>query len=456
MSCSRITPSSVRARARSSWRNGCRGRGILAALPDRASPDARGALVPDERLRRLARPVLVQKFGGSSLGTPGRIKRAARRVAASQQAGYDLVVVVSAMGDSPDRLLSLASGIAKDPAARELDQLLSTGEGVSAPLMSMALNELGVPAVSLLGFQAGIQTDTRHAKARIVGLTPGRIERELAAGRVVVVAGFQGMGDEVGGTNLGRGGSDTTAVALAAALKAQACEIFTDVRGIYTADPRFVANARLLQQIAYPEMLELASAGARVMHPRAVEIAEAYSMELHVRSSFHSGAGTIISSEATIMEERNRVRGLAHEEHVARLSVVGVPDRPGIAAAIFAPLAEADIAADVIVQTASHEGVTDMSFTVSSADGRQAERIVQGAAREIGARTVLAQNGLAKVSVIGSGIRGQPGVAATMFRSLSDHGINIEMISTSEVRITCIIDAKRVKDAVAALHEAFN
>jgi aspartate kinase len=321
--------------------------------------------------------------------------------------------------------------------------------------MSMALNELGIQAVSLLGFQAGIQTDRRHAKARIVGLTPARIERELAAGRVVVVAGFQGMGDEMEVTTLGRGGSDTTAVALAAALKAQACEIFTDVRGIYTADPRFVPNARLLPHIAYPEMLELASSGARVMHPRAVEIAEAYGMELHVRSSFHAGPGTIITSKEAIMEDRNRVRGVAHEEHVARLSVVGVPDRPGIAAAIFAPLADADIAADVIVQTASHEGVTDMSFTVSSGDGKQAERILQGVAQQIGARTVLAQNGLAKVSVIGSGIRGQPGVAATMFRTLSDHGINIEMISTSEVRITCIIDAKRVKDAVASLHEAF-
>jgi aspartate kinase len=263
------------------------------------------------------------------------------------------------------------------------------------------------------------------------------------------------MGDEMDVTTLGRGGSDTTAVALAAALKAQACEIFTDVRGIYTADPRFVPNARLLPHIAYPEMLELASSGARVMHPRAVEIAEAYGMELHVRSSFHAGPGTIITSKEAIMEDRNRVRGVAHEEHVARLSVVGVPDRPGIAAAIFAPLADADIAADVIVQTASHEGVTDMSFTVSSGDGKQAERILQGVAQQIGARTVLAQNGLAKVSVIGSGIRGQPGVAATMFRTLSDHGINIEMISTSEVRITCIIDAKRVKDAVAALHEAF-
>jgi aspartate kinase len=413
--------------------------------------------VPDERLRRSStRPILVQKFGGTSLSTPARIKRAARRVAASQRAGYDVVVVVSAMGDSTDRLLGLASRVAKDPAARELDLLLSTGEGVSAPLMSMALTELGIPAVSLLGFQAGIQTDQRHAKARIVGLTPARIERELAAGRVVVVAGFQGMGLEMEVTTLGRGGSDTTAVALAASLKAQACEIFTDVRGIYTVDPRFVPSARLLTHIAYPEMLELASAGARVMHPRAVEIAEAYGLELHVRSSFHAGPGTIITSEEAIMEDRNRVRGIAHEEQLARLSVVGVPDRPGIAASIFLPLAEADIAADVIVQTASHEGVTDMSFTVSSADGRQAKRILDGVAQEIGARTVLAQDGLAKVSVIGSGIRGQPGVAANMFKTLSGLGINIEMISTSEVRITCIIQADRIKDAVAGLHEAFH
>ena len=401
------------------------------------------------------RPVLVQKFGGTSLGTPGRITRAAKRIAASQRAGYDVVAVVSAMGDATDRLLTLAARVAKEPTARELDLLLSTGEGVSAPLMSMALNELGVPAVSLLGFQAGIQTDRRHAKARVVGVTPARIERELAAGRVVVVAGFQGVGDEMEVTTLGRGGSDTTAVALAVALKAQACEIFTDVRGIYTADPRFAPAARLLRRIACPEMLELASAGARVMHPRAIEIAEAFSMELHVRSSFHAGPGTIICSEEAIMEDRNRVRGIAHEEHVARLSVVGVPDRPGIAASIFAPLAEADIAADVIVQTASHEGVTDMSFTVSSTDGRQAQRIVESVAQEIGARTVLAQNGLAKVSVIGSGIRGQPGVAATMFRTLSDRRINIEMISTSEIRITCIIQADRIKEAVAALHEAF-
>ncbi|HVH65300.1 MAG TPA: aspartate kinase [Candidatus Acidoferrum sp.] len=396
------------------------------------------------------------KFGGSSLSTPTRITRAAKRIAASQRSGYDVVAVASAMGDTTDRLLNLASRVARDPAARELDLLLSTGEGVSAPLVSMALNELGVAAVSLLGFQAGIQTDRRHAKARIVGLTPARIERELAAGRVVVVAGFQGIGEEMEVTTLGRGGSDTTAVAIAVAMKAQACEIFTDVRGIYTADPRFVPSAHLLARVAFSEMLELASAGARVMHPRSVEIAEAYGMELHVRSSFHPDPGTIICSEETIgMEDRNRVRGIAHEEHVARLSVVGVPDRPGIAAAIFAPLAEADIAADVIVQTASHEGVTDMSFTVPSADGREAQRILESVAHDIGARTVLAQNGLAKVSVIGSGIRGQPGVAATMFRALSERGINIEMISTSEIRITCIINADRIKEAVAALHDAF-
>jgi aspartate kinase len=403
----------------------------------------------------VARPVVVQKYGGTSLATPARIKRAAQRIAQNQRRGYDVVAVVSAMGDTTDRLLTLASRVARDPTARELDLLLSTGEGVSAPLVSMALNELGVPAVSLLGFQAGIQTDRRHAKARIVGLTPARIERELAAGRVVVVAGFQGVGEEMEVTTLGRGGSDTTAVAIAAALRAQACEIFTDVRGIYTADPRFVPNARLLSRIAYPEMLELASAGARVMHSRSIEIAEAFGMELHVRSSFHARPGTIVGSEEAIMEDRNRVRGIAHEEHVARLSVVGVPDRPGIAAAIFAPLAEADIAADVIVQTASHEGITDMSFTVSAADARQAQQILARVATEIGARTVLAQDGLAKVAVVGSGIRGQAGVAATMFRALAERRINIEMISTSEIRITCIVDADRIKDAVIALHEAF-
>jgi aspartate kinase len=414
-----------------------------------------GATPGSAAAESVPRPILVQKYGGSSLATPARIKRAAARIARSRRAGYDVVVVVSAMGETTDRLLALAARVARDPAARELDLLLSTGEGVSAPLVSMALNELGVPAVSLLGFQAGIQTDRRHARARILGLTPARIERELAAGRVVVVAGFQGIGEEMEVTTLGRGGSDTTAVAIAVALKAQACEILTDVRGIFTADPRLVLHARLLSRIAYSEMLELASAGARVMHPRSVEIAEANGIELHVRSSFASAPGTMIGPEEAIMEDRNRVRGIAHEEHVARLSVVGVPDRPGIAAAIFTPLAEADIAADVIVQTASHEGVTDMSFTVSRADARQAEQILQTVAREIGARTILAQNGLAKVSVVGSGIRGQAGVAATMFRTLSSCGINIEMISTSEIRITCIIDAGRVNDAVAALHDAF-
>ncbi len=403
----------------------------------------------------MARPVLVQKYGGSSLATPARIRRAARRIAESRRDGCAVVAVVSAMGDTTDRLLALASRVAREPAERELDLLLSTGEGVSAPLVSMALNDLGVPAVSLLGFQAGIKTDTRHVRARIVGITPERVERELAQGRVVVVAGFQGIGGEMEVTTLGRGGSDTTAVALAVGLRARACEIFSDVRGIYTADPRLVSNARLLPRIAYLEMLELASAGARVMHQRSVEIAEAFDVELHVRSSFHPDPGTIICSEEAIMEERNRVRGIAHEERVARLSVVGVPDRPGIAAAIFDPLAAADIAADVIVQTASHEGVTDLSFTVPSADGKRAQQIVEGVARAIGARGVLEHRGLAKVSVVGSGIRGQPGVAATMFRTLADRGINIEMISTSEIRITCIIRAGQVKEAVQALHVAF-
>ena len=401
------------------------------------------------------RPILVQKYGGTSLGTAAHIKRAAQRIAERHRNGEAVVAVVSAMGDTTDRLLSLAGQVSREPDPRELDLLLSTGEGVSAPLMSMALNEIGVAAVSLLGFQAGIQTDRRHARARITGLAPERIERELARGRVVVVAGFQGIGDEMEVTTLGRGGSDTSAVALAVGLHAQACEIYTDVQGIYTADPRLVPDARPLPRIAYAEMLEMASAGARVMHPRSVEIAAAYGMELHIRSAFDEGPGTIVCAEEHIVEQRNRVRGVAHEEQVARVSIVGVPDRPGIAAAVFTPLAEADIAADVIVQTASHEGITDMSFTVPVADAKRAQEIVDRVAQSMGARTVEQRRGLAKVALIGSGIRQQPGVAATMFRTLSEAGINIEMISTSEIRITCIIAADRVKDAVQALHRAF-
>lgn len=401
------------------------------------------------------RPILVQKYGGTSLGTAAHIKRAAQRIAERHRNGEAVVAVVSAMGDTTDRLLSLAGQVSREPDPRELDLLLSTGEGVSAPLMSMALNEIGVAAVSLLGFQAGIQTDRRHARARITGLAPERIERELARGRVVVVAGFQGIGDEMEVTTLGRGGSDTSAVALAVGLHAQACEIYTDVQGIYTADPRLVPDARPLPRIAYAEMLEMASAGARVMHPRSVEIAAAYGMELHIRSAFDEGPGTIVCAEEHIVEQRNRVRGVAHEEQVARVSIVGVPDRPGIAAAVFTPLAEADIAADVIVQTASHEGITDMSFTVPVADAKRAQEIVDSVAQSMGARTVEQRRGLAKVALIGSGINQQPGVAATMFRTLSEAGINIEMISTSEIRITCIIDADRVKDAVQALHRAF-
>jgi aspartate kinase len=399
--------------------------------------------------------ILVQKFGGSSLATPARIRRAARRIAASRAHGVAVVAVVSAMGKSTDQLISLAQRVARVPADRELDQLLATGEGVSASLVSMALTDLGVPAISLLGFQAGIRTDRRHARARIVNLIPARVERELAQGRTVVVAGFQGIGAEQDVTTLGRGGSDLTAVALAAGLRADRCEILTDVRGVYTADPKLVPGARLLPYISYREMLELASVGARVMHPRAVELAEAYGIFVHVRSSFHQGEGTIIGPEQE-MENRERVRGIAHEERVARISVVGIPDHPGTAAAIFQPLAAADITTDVIVQTASHEGKTDLSFTVASGEGERARTLLLPVARAIGARDVLADNGLAKVSVVGSGIRGHPAVAATMFRTLAERGINIELISTSEIRITCIIRADRVAEAVAALSDAFS
>src|SRR6184192_770929 len=403
----------------------------------------------------VTRPLLVQKFGGSSLGTPGRIKRAAKRVAASQRAGYDVVVVVSAMGDSTDRLLTLASRIAKDPAARELDLLLSTGEGVSAPLMSMALTELGVPAVSLLGFQAGIQTDRRHAKARIVGLTPGRIERELAAGNVVVVAGFQGMGDEMEITTLGRGGSDTTAVALAAALKAEACEIYTDVDGVYTTDPRVCDRGKKLDRISYEEMLEMASLGSKVLQIRSVEFAMKYKVPLWVKSSFTQDPGTLVTEEDKAMEEVI-VSGIALTRDESRFVVRGVPDKPGIAAKVFGALAERGIVVDVIVQTPAHEdGRTDMAFTVGRLDMEKTNELVRKIGKQIGAGKVEHEEGIAKVSIVGVGMRNHAGVAARMFQVLADEGVNIRVISTSEIKISCIIDEKYSELAVRALHTAF-
>jgi len=399
--------------------------------------------------------LVVQKYGGTSVADAERIKAVAQRIARRRAQGDDLVVVVSAMGDTTDRLIELAHQVSPEPEARELDLLLSTGEVVSCTLLAMALKALAVPAIALTGAQAGIGTDRRYGRARILRVDPSRVLRHLQEGRVPVVAGFQGITEEMDITTLGRGGSDTTAVALAAALQAQRCEIYTDVEGIYTADPRLVPEARKLPRISYEEMLELASQGARVMHSRAVELGWAYKVPIYVASSFSEAPGTLICEEGESVEQRNRVMGIAHDTDVGRITIRGVPDRPGIAAAIFAPLAEAGISVDTIVQNASVERLTDLTFTVSKADLRRAVDIVRPVAQGIGAREVLWDEGLAKVSIVGAGMQSAPGYAATMFRALYEAGINIELITTSEIRITCLIDARRVRDAVRALHRAF-
>jgi len=395
---------------------------------------------------------IVQKYGGTSVATPAKLRRVARRVRESLP-GTEVVVVVSAMGKTTDELIALAHSITSDPPSREMDMLLSSGEIITAPLLAMALAAAGTPAVSLTGLQAGIRTSRVHRTARIVDIVPQRILDELDGGRVVVVAGFQGATEELDITTLGRGGSDTSAVALAVAIHADRCEIFTDVTGVHTADPRIVPEARVIPFIAYDEMLEFAAAGARVVHPRAVEIGEAYAMEIRVRSTFDDLPGTIISKNAN-MEERQKVRGIAHETDVAKVTLLGVPDSPGVAAAIFGPLADEAINVDIIVQNVSHDGTTDMSFTIAETDLRRAQRMLDDLAKSIGAQGFTATADIAKVSVIGTGLR-TPGVVARIFHALAEAGINIEMISSSEIHITCIIDRSRVRDAVSALHQAF-
>jgi aspartate kinase len=397
--------------------------------------------------------LIVQKYGGTSVADAGRIRNVARRVAARHQAGDRMVVVVSAMGDSTDDLLALAREITDHPEARELDALISTGEIVSSTLLAMALHALGVDAISLSGAQAGLRTDAVHGKARITAIEHSRVKRELEAGRVVIVAGFQGITDESEITTLGRGASDITAVALAAALHAQ-CERYTDVNGVHTADPRVEPRARKLQDVTYEEMLELASKGAKVMNPRSVELAAVYDVPVLVGSSFTDEPGTLIHGGVT-MEQFNKVRGIAHDLDVAKVTVRGVPDRPGIAAAVFEPLAEHHVSVDTIVQNASVEDMTDMTFTLSRDDLPKAVPVIEGIARDIGAAGVVADDDWGKVSIVGTGMQTTPGYAARMFRALYDAGINIEMISTGEIRITCIVRRADVEPAVRALHKAF-
>lgn len=399
-------------------------------------------------------PLIVQKYGGSSVADAARIKNVARRIAAARERGNEVVAVVSAMGDTTDELIELARQVTDQPDRRELDMLLSTGETVSATILTMALRALGQRAISLSGAQAGIKTDATYSRAIIEAVRPRRIKQEIKAGQIVIVAGFQGITAEEDITTLGRGGSDTTAVALAVALRAKLCEIYTDVEGVYTADPRLVPEARKLVEIGYEEMLELASYGARVMHNRAVELGQLHHMPILVASSFKEAAGTLIHGGAH-METRKKVRGIAHDLNVAKVTVLGVPDRPGIAATLFEPLAQAGISVDTIVQNVSHQGLTDLSFTVARNDLKETMRLTQPVAQGIGAQGCREDAALGKVSLVGAGIQSAPGFAARMFRALFEAGINIELITTSEIRITCLIKEAQVADAVRALHRAF-
>ena len=399
-------------------------------------------------------PLIVQKYGGSSVANAGRIKSVARRIAVARKAGNRVVVIVSAMGDTTDELVGLAYQVSDRPSARELDVLLSTGEIVSSTLLAMALKTLGYGAISLSGAQAGIRTDAAYSQARIVKVDPVRVVEELDKGNIVIVAGFQGITEDMDITTLGRGGSDTTAVALAASLGAEVCQIYTDVEGIFTADPRIVPQARRLAEVGYDEMLEMATYGAGVMHPRAVELGELFHIPILVTSSFSDNPGTLIHGEVT-MEARNKVRGIAYDPNVAKITVVGVPDRPGIAASIFESLAGAGISVDTIVQNASMANTTDLTFTIAKGDLARAMEVIEPIAGSIGARDCSSDSKLGKLSIIGTGMQNTPGYAARMFSTLSDKGINIQLITTSEITITCIIEAARGDEAVRALHQAF-
>jgi aspartate kinase len=398
--------------------------------------------------------LIVQKYGGSSVADAEKITNVARRVAKAKDEGNQVVVVVSAMGDTTDDLIKLAYQISEQPSDRELDVLLSTGEIVSSTLLAMALGSLGYKAISLSGAQAGIHTDSSYSRARILRVDTKRVVSELKKGNIVIVAGFQGVTGKRDITTLGRGGSDTTAVALAASLGADMCQIYTDVEGVYTADPRLVPTAKKLKEVGYEEMLELATYGARVIHNRAVELGWLYNVPILVASSFSDSPGTIIRKEV-LMEARNKVMGIVHDSNVAKITAVGVPDHPGVAAAIFEPLARANISVDTIVQNASINHITDLTFTVARSDLLKAMSIVEPVVKSVGGKQCAADSALAKVSIVGTGMQNTPGYAARMFRALHELGINIQLITTSEIRITCIISEDRVKDAVQALHRAF-
>ena len=403
--------------------------------------------------------LVVQKYGGSSLADAEKINNVAGRIARAKKNGNSVVAVVSAMGDTTDELIELAGQVSDSPDRRELDVLLSTGELRSCALVAMRLNSLGYPAISLSGAQAGIRTDSQYGMAKISGLEPQRIVDELDGDRIVVVAGFQGITPGMDTTTLGRGASDLTAIALAAGLGAVRCEVYTDVEGIYTADPRLVPKAAKLDEISFEEMLELASYGAK-MNPRSIELGMVYDTPILVASSFSDVPGTLIHGDAdmnkNVGEMRNRVSGIATDTNVAKITVQGVRDRPGIAASLFEPLADVGISVDVIVQNASVGGTTDLTFTVKRDDLSRASSVVEKVAEDLGSDGLVTALGLAKVSVVGTGMQDAPGYASTMFRTLADAGINIEMITTSEIRITCLVAEDAVGPASRALHTAFD
>ena len=403
--------------------------------------------------------LIVQKYGGSSLADAEKIKSVAQRIARTADADNKVVAVVSAMGDTTDDLIALSQQVSKNPEPREMDVLLSTGELVSCTLMAMTLRSMGHKAISLSGAQAGIRTDSSHGQAQIADMAPDRLIQELDNDTIVIVAGFQGITEDLDITTLGRGGSDTTAVALAAALGAARCEVYTDVDGIYTADPRLVPAAHKLDEISFEEMLELASYGAK-MNPRSIELGMVYNTPILVASSFRDEPGTLIHGGADmnrqVGEIRNRVSGIATDTNVSKITVLGVVDRPGIAASLFEPLTEVGISVDVIVQNASVGGATDMTFTVMRTDLARAEQVVQKVANDLGSGEVVTASDLAKLSIVGTGMQNAPGYASAMFRTLADAGINIEMITTSEIRITCLVKEAQVAEAARALHTAFD
>ena len=403
--------------------------------------------------------LIVKKFGGSSVGSTEKIMNVAKRIIEEKKPGHQIVMFVYAMGDTTDDLIELAKGINSNPYqySREMDMLLTTGEQVSISLLTMAFKSLGQKAISLTGPMVGMRTNSVHTKGKIVDIKPSRVRKELEKGKIVVVAGFQGADEKGDPVTLGRGGSDTSAVALAGALKADACEIYTDVDGVYSADPRLVPDARKMKEITYDEMLEMARLGAGVMQPRSVEMGMYFNIPIHVRSTFTNKPGTMIREAYTMEEKDFLIRGVAHDSNVAKVAVLGVPNDPGVAHAIFSALSEKNIAVDMIVQSIRNieKNVTDMVFTITQDDLAEAKKIVDGVAEKLHAVAVLIEEDVAKVSIVGAGMLGNPGIATRMFGALADAKVNIDAISTSEISISCLIKGSQLKEAANAIHKEF-